>query len=96
MVSGVMLTAALSADGVVTPEESVTLAVAFTTPSFSKSPPVKPRSVGVTVSDVAPTGLLTVRVIFCSPEPAGTVTEIVTEVAFGSIFVTVMFFSRPP
>ena len=83
-----MLTPVLSADEVVTPDESVTLAVALTVPSFGKSPAVKPRSVGVTVNVVAPTGLGIVRVI--SP------TLTVTEVAFGSMFVIVMFFARPP
>ena len=88
IVSGVMLTAALSSDGVVTPEESVTLAVALTAPSLGKSPAVKPRSVGVTVNVVSPTGLGIVRVM--SP------TLTVTEVAFGSMFVIIMFLARPP
>ena len=53
------MTPALSADGVVTPLESVIFAVAVTLPVTGGNT-FKPSSAGVTVSSVAPTGLSTV------------------------------------
>ena len=82
------MTPALSADEVVTPDESVTLAVAVTVPSLGKILPVKPISVGLTVRVVSPTGFSIIRLTF----PILTVTD----VALGSILVIVIFFSRPP
>ena len=82
------MTPVLSAEEVVTPDESVTLAVAVTVPVLGKILPVNPISVGLTVRVVSPTGFSIVRLTF----PILTVTD----VALGSILVIVIFFSRPP